>query len=293
MSENPTDGHDVTAVHVDMVIHTDRYLAVWPGSPDSGISVYRDPADWAAYNDPIDHLPVEPGTPRTDAEMAARVTAWCRVNPDKLTAGPLFLIPSARNKTLHLAATAGGFELTITDHQPRRGTEPVPYTARLTAAEWDMVRMAVIASGIVGRDRPRHIFLHLNLASGDSVRSRREESLIVYGRQGAMAVELTGEQWERFAAAVTATPAEDRPRRCLWISGVTLHGQYVPSLVTEGEPGHVPVSDTVAVAEPWQWGERREDAERAADLVNQAAFGLTPQQAQTIVASRPDAAPTR
>lgn len=84
----PDDVRDVTAAQVEMVIHTDRYLASWDGTEGGGIAVYRDAHDWSAFNDPIGHVTVEPDTPRTAEIMAVLVSTWCRANPGALAETP-------------------------------------------------------------------------------------------------------------------------------------------------------------------------------------------------------------
>jgi hypothetical protein len=60
---------------------------------------------------------------------------------------------------------------------------------------------------------------------------------------------------------------------------------YIPSLVTENEPGHAPLRGNGPFAEPWYWGKTYEQAKRACDEENERTFGLTPTQATRIVAS--------
>lgn len=63
----------------------------------------------------------------------------------------------------------------------------------------------------------------------------------------------------------------------------TEHG-YVPSLVTEGEPGHAPLVGNGDHASPWYWGQDIETARRVAAEAN-AQLGLTPQDVLEIVLS--------
>lgn len=74
-------------------------------------------------------------------------------------------------------------------------------------------------------------------------------------------------------------------RRCFYIPEGQCHPDrgYIPSIVTEGEPGHSPLIGNGEYAEPWYWGDL-EQATRIAIEAN-AKLGLTEQDAKEIVAS--------
>jgi len=86
-------------------------------------------------------------------------------------------------------------------------------------------------------------------------------------------------------------PAADgsRPRRCLWIDPLqdtSKYGGYVPSMVTENEPGHLPlVGNGKPGSSPWVWGSDLETAQRICEEANAKTYGLTPLDALLIVAS--------
>jgi hypothetical protein len=77
------------------------------------------------------------------------------------------------------------------------------------------------------------------------------------------------------------------PRMCYYIpvDSFDEHG-YIPSLVTEGKPGHQPLTggDNTG-ATPWYWGTTYAAARETCARVNQEEFGLTPEDALEIVAS--------
>lgn len=78
------------------------------------------------------------------------------------------------------------------------------------------------------------------------------------------------------------------PRRCYYISGEfkTSDGQYVPSLVVENEPGHIPMlGDGGATTQPWGWGATVAEAKAHCREVNATDFGITEDEALIIVAS--------
>ncbi|GLZ00790.1 hypothetical protein [Actinoplanes sp. NBRC 103695] len=63
----------------------------------------------------------------------------------------------------------------------------------------------------------------------------------------------------------------------------TEHG-FIPSVVTEGEPGHTPMLGNGALASPWYWGNDLATARRIAARSN-AALGLTESDVRDVVAS--------
>jgi hypothetical protein len=93
---------------------------------------------------------------------------------------------------------------------------------------------------------------------------------------------LTGEQLRDSAGR----------RQCMWIDPCQgkwnprlASDGYIPSLVTENQPGHSPMSgDPRQHQEPWFWGKTLDDAERTAASYN-ARHGTSKRDAWTIVAS--------
>jgi hypothetical protein len=76
------------------------------------------------------------------------------------------------------------------------------------------------------------------------------------------------------------------PRRCFYIpADAYVEGKgFVPSLVTENEPGHSPLTGNGEFAAPWYWGNTYEEAKALADSEN-AKKGLTADDVATIIAS--------
>ncbi|TDC02666.1 hypothetical protein E1091_00245 [Micromonospora fluostatini] len=74
-------------------------------------------------------------------------------------------------------------------------------------------------------------------------------------------------------------------RTAVWVfeSERTERG-YVPSVVVEGKPGHIPLSGQGEGAQPWYWGATLEEARKIATEHN-ARRGLTESDVQEIVAS--------
>lgn len=78
-----------------------------------------------------------------------------------------------------------------------------------------------------------------------------------------------------------------KPRQCF----IVLRDQFdengfIPSLVTEGEFGHVPLSgDPTKFQSPWYWGKTFEQAEAFCIKTNRETFGLDETEAANIVAS--------
>ena len=60
---------------------------------------------------------------------------------------------------------------------------------------------------------------------------------------------------------------------------------FVPTLVTENEPGHQPMIGRDQFSEPWYWGQDRETAQRICDEANARDFHLTPAEAKEIIDS--------
>jgi hypothetical protein len=76
------------------------------------------------------------------------------------------------------------------------------------------------------------------------------------------------------------------PRQCFWIPAEPYDERgWVPSLVTESELGHQPLTGKGAQAQPWFWGRTYAEAQATAKRENAGTFGLSPQQASEIVIS--------
>jgi hypothetical protein len=77
-------------------------------------------------------------------------------------------------------------------------------------------------------------------------------------------------------------------RQCFWLDETCVdpNGKgFIPSLVTEGEPGHSPLKgDPEKFQSPWVWGPTIQDAKRQVREANEA-LGITPEQATDIVLS--------
>lgn len=76
------------------------------------------------------------------------------------------------------------------------------------------------------------------------------------------------------------------PRQCYVIldSQCDEHG-YIPSLVTENEPGHSPLTGNGDGSAPWYWGQTYERASQVCARVNLDRFGINERTAAKIVAS--------
>lgn len=79
-----------------------------------------------------------------------------------------------------------------------------------------------------------------------------------------------------------------KPRKCFYVPAAQdteTHGGYVPSLVTENEPGHAPLTgDPNKMQAPWVWGKTLVEA-RAIATEQNARLGLTEHDVAVIVAS--------
>lgn len=79
----------------------------------------------------------------------------------------------------------------------------------------------------------------------------------------------------------------DKPRQCF----IVLPDQYdehgfIPSLVTEGEYGHAPLSgDPAKLQSPWYWGTTYEKARELCAKMNRETFKLDEIETANIVAS--------
>lgn len=79
---------------------------------------------------------------------------------------------------------------------------------------------------------------------------------------------------------------DSKPRQCFYIPP-DQHDEngYIPSLVTEGQPGHVPLKGNGPFARPWYWGHTLAEAQATANRENRGTFGLSPDEALEIVLS--------
>jgi hypothetical protein len=77
-----------------------------------------------------------------------------------------------------------------------------------------------------------------------------------------------------------------KPRTCFYIPpDAYVEGKgFVPSLVTEGEPGHAPLAGSDELAQPWYWGNTYEDA-KAIALEENGKLGLTRDDVTEIILS--------
>ena len=75
------------------------------------------------------------------------------------------------------------------------------------------------------------------------------------------------------------------PRKCFYIPDDQFdENGYIPSLVTEGEPGHAPLKGNGAHASPWYWGKTYEEAMTVCVKENER-LGISPEDAARIVLS--------
>lgn len=75
-------------------------------------------------------------------------------------------------------------------------------------------------------------------------------------------------------------------RKCFYIDptqDVDENG-YIPSLVTENEPGHAPLVGNGSHAQPWYWGKTLEQANAIAKQQNER-LGLTDRDVIEIISS--------
>lgn len=77
------------------------------------------------------------------------------------------------------------------------------------------------------------------------------------------------------------------PRQCFYIPIEQFHPEhgYIPSLVTEGEPGHSPLMGKDELAMPWYWGKTYEEAVANCAAANERNFHLTAEEVTEIVNS--------
>lgn len=76
------------------------------------------------------------------------------------------------------------------------------------------------------------------------------------------------------------------PRTCFYVPYDQRDEEgYIPSVVTENEPGHSPMTGNGAHAQPWHWGRTYKEAERVCAEQNLKTYGLTEADAAEIVLS--------
>jgi hypothetical protein len=74
-------------------------------------------------------------------------------------------------------------------------------------------------------------------------------------------------------------------RQCFYIPAEQFdENGYIPSLVTEGQAGHAPLTGNGPHASPWYWGKTYEEA-RAVCAAENAKLGISPEDAARIVLS--------
>lgn len=78
----------------------------------------------------------------------------------------------------------------------------------------------------------------------------------------------------------------EQKRRCLYIPVGQFHPErgYIPSLVTEGEPGHAPMLGQGEFSQPWYWGTDYDKAVEMAKGANER-LGLSAEDVSEIIAS--------
>jgi hypothetical protein len=95
-------------------------------------------------------------------------------------------------------------------------------------------------------------------------------------------------QSERAAGTPPVITGQDGPgkrRQCFYIAVEQFDEEgYIPSLVTEGEPDHVPYMGNGRCAAPWHWGRTYDEARATAARENER-MGISPAEAAEIVLS--------
>lgn len=75
------------------------------------------------------------------------------------------------------------------------------------------------------------------------------------------------------------------PRKCFYIPVEQFdENGYIPSLVTEDEPGHSPMKGNGEGSSPWYWGKTYKEAQEMAEEANRE-LDISPEDAAEIVAS--------
>ncbi len=80
---------------------------------------------------------------------------------------------------------------------------------------------------------------------------------------------------------------DTRPTRCYWILETQFHPEhgYIPSVVTQDEPGHAPCIGNGEFSQPLYFGKTLDAARSLCDAINEETFGLLPDQTQAIFES--------
>jgi hypothetical protein len=81
-------------------------------------------------------------------------------------------------------------------------------------------------------------------------------------------------------------PETHKARTCFYIPpDAYVEGKgFIPSVVTENEPGHAPLGGNGDFAQPYYWGDTYEKAKATADAEN-AKLGLTADDVNDIILS--------
>ncbi len=75
-------------------------------------------------------------------------------------------------------------------------------------------------------------------------------------------------------------------RQCFYVPADQFdENGFIPSIVTEGEPGHAPLTGNGDHAQPWYWGKTYDEAKAVANAQNEQRFKLTEQDVLEIVSS--------
>jgi len=83
-----------------------------------------------------------------------------------------------------------------------------------------------------------------------------------------------------------ATSKKPAPRWCYYIPPCQDNPRgFIPSLVTEHEAGHSPMTGRGEHAEPWYWGDTLERAQEVCARYNLDRLGISKRTASRIVAS--------
>jgi hypothetical protein len=97
----------------------------------------------------------------------------------------------------------------------------------------------------------------------------------------------------QFITGSVARPEPGKPRQAFYVDDTMRDEQgLIPTLVTEGAPGHRPRINKDDPRGTWHWGTDLETAEEVMDLVNAELFGIDRAAANQIIASSMGAART-
>ena len=93
--------------------------------------------------------------------------------------------------------------------------------------------------------------------------------------------------WQTLRDQVATQRVMKTKRWCYWINETqdpNEHGGYVPSVVTENEPGHQPLLGSGEGAAPWVWGKTLAEAKATCKAANEKR-GFSDEDCWNIVAS--------